>query len=112
MNGLEKLKKKDNVIIFYSDKTPNIKLEKVHQMIEQKLLFSFKKVICGTPNALDFQLLTALTHYLEKDRNCCIISRDTGFDAALPELNSYGLGNVSRYSSIEHFFAETEISTE
>lgn len=101
--GIETLGKKDKIVLLFSDKSPTIRIDIMQIISERNVRISFRKVVTGTPNALDFQLVADLTHHLGPQRNSCIISKDTGYDAVIPLLNSYKVGKVSRYSCIEEY---------
>lgn len=74
----------DEVMVFYTQKSPHMNYENVRMLKESQKEAVFVKCFEGN-NALDFQLVTELGHMLQEnaDREYIIVSNDTGFDAVV-----------------------------
>lgn len=74
----------DQVLVFYTQKSPHMNYENVRMLKETEKEAVFIKCFEGS-NALDFQLVTELGFRLKDDVDCeyIIVSNDTGFDAAV-----------------------------
>ena len=60
LKGVELLSENDEVILLYSKKADHVKIDILTMMMESKAKIRFLPVHVGTPNALDFQLVTLL----------------------------------------------------
>ena len=71
----------DCILVFYTDKSPNMSYANVVALKQSP--FEPEFILCenGTDNALDFQLVTYLGSYTVKnpDDNLIIVSKDKGF---------------------------------
>lgn len=77
-----KLKKKDEIIIFYSKNASRMSFE-FHKELEQiKAEKTYILIDAGEPNALDFQLVTYLGARVQKNpgQEYYIISNDLGYN--------------------------------
>lgn len=84
MDGTSLLTAADTVYIFYSNKADTMKMDVVAQIYNTSAQIVFEKVELGTPNALDFQLLTDLFCTIQNSQGeSYIISKDTGYDVAV-----------------------------
>ncbi|HAT90458.1 MAG TPA: hypothetical protein DCS73_12145 [Roseburia sp.] len=74
----------EEVIVFYTQKSPHMNYENVRLLKETDKEAKFIKCFEGS-NALDFQLVTQLGYLLceNQENSYVIISNDTGFDAAV-----------------------------
>jgi hypothetical protein len=74
----------DQVIVFYTPKSPHMSYENVRMLKETEREAEFIKCFEGN-NALDFQLVSELGYRLNQDKECeyVIVSNDTGFDAVV-----------------------------
>ena len=74
----------DEVLVFYTTKSPHMNYENVMMLKETEKEADFIKCFEGS-NALDFQLVSELGYRLSQnaDREYVIVSNDTGFDAAV-----------------------------
>ena len=74
----------DEVLVFYTTKSPHMNYENVRMLKETEKEADFIKSFEGS-NALDFQLVSELGYRLSQnaDREYVIVSNDTGFDAAV-----------------------------
>lgn len=74
----------EEVIVFYTQKSPHMNYENVRLLKETEKEAEFIKCFEGS-NALDFQLVTQLGYMLCENQEKCyvIVSNDTGFDAAV-----------------------------
>ncbi len=101
LKGIELLTENDEVNLLYSKKADNVKIDMLTVMMESKARIRFLPVHVGTPNALDFQLVTLLfLNYKESDY-CYIISKDSGYDCCIKTAAENGAPNVARYPNIE-----------
>lgn len=74
----------DEVIVFYTQKSPHMNYENVRMLKETDKEADFIKCFEGS-NALDFQLVSELGYRLHENGECdyIIVSNDTGFDAVV-----------------------------
>lgn len=74
----------DEVIVFYTQKSPHMNYENVRMLKETDKEANFIKCFEGS-NALDFQLVSELGYRLRENQECdyVIVSNDTGFDAVV-----------------------------
>ena len=74
----------DEILVFYTTKSPHMNYENVRMLKETEKEADFIKCFEGS-NALDFQLVSELGYRLSQnaDREYVIVSNDTGFDAAV-----------------------------
>ena len=74
----------DEVLVFYTTKSPHMNYENVRMLKETEKEADFIKCFEGS-NALEFQLVSELGYRLSQnaDREYVIVSNDTGFDAAV-----------------------------
>ncbi len=74
----------DEVIVFYTQKSPHMNYENVRMLKETDKEADFIKCFEGS-NALDFQLVSELGYRLHENQECdyVIVSNDTGFDAVV-----------------------------
>lgn len=74
----------EEVIVFYTQKSPHMNYENVRLLKETEKEAEFIKCFEGS-NALDFQLVTQLGYMLceNQENSYVIVSNDTGFDAAV-----------------------------
>ncbi len=74
----------DEILVFYTQKSPHMNYENVRMLKETEKEAVFIKCFEGN-NALDFQLVTELGYLLCGDGDCeyVIVTNDTGFDAVV-----------------------------
>ncbi len=101
LKGIELLTDEDEVILLYSKKADNVKIDTLTMMMESKAKIRFMPVHVGTPNALDFQLVTLLFLNYRNEDYCYIISKDSGYDCCIKTAAGNGAPNVARYPNIE-----------
>ena len=110
----------DCILVFYTDKSPNMSYANVVALKQSP--FEPEFILCenGTDNALDFQLVTYLGSYTVKnpDDNLIIVSKDKGFDsisgrnadtmyvARLPPFSTHWQMN---YLCKSHFFLQFQL---
>lgn len=87
LNGIDKLKRSDKIVLFYSDSASTISFA-VHDMIMKKQIRIEKyKLNQSDKNALDFQLVTYLGYWVanhqNRDNEIFIISKDKGYLSAI-----------------------------
>lgn len=80
------LNESDLVLCMFTEFSPKFTYEYLSYFMSSKATFKFISCICGTPNALDFQLSSTLGFYLSKvdedrktDTEFIILSEDTGY---------------------------------
>ncbi|MDO4267516.1 MAG: PIN domain-containing protein, partial [Eubacteriales bacterium] len=82
---LQTLEDKDEILVFYTDKSAHMGYDKIVCLMEQKK-GSVRWIKCFEgQNALDFQLVTELGSRISQDgkREYVIVSNDTGYDAVV-----------------------------
>ena len=76
----------DDIIVFYTDKSPHMSYTSLVRIVEQTHQIQFKKCYTG-PNGLDFQLVSYLGYLMcdnqDSDDEFIIMSNDNGFDCVL-----------------------------
>lgn len=85
--GMEALSEEDNIVVFYSDNGETIP---IYLLDNCSASLDFRRVVAGTSNALDFQLVGYLFHEMKPEEVYYIISRDTGYDMIVPMAKSFG----------------------
>ena len=84
LNGVPKLTEEDSVCIFYTEKADRLTFGLHRRLNESPAAISYRKVLAGSKNALDFQLSSYLGYVIceNKDLPCeyYIVSNDKGFD--------------------------------
>ena len=101
LKGVEALTEDDEVVLLYSKKADNVKIDILSTLMSSKAKIQFLPVHVGTPNALDFQLVTLLFLNYRKEDHCYIISKDSGYDCCIKTAAQNGAPNVARYPNIE-----------
>ena len=101
LKGVELLTENDEVVLLYSKKADNVKIDILTMMMESRAKIRFLPVNVGTPNALDFQLVTLLFLNYKPENFCYIISKDSGYDCCIKTAAQNGAANVARYPNIE-----------
>lgn len=107
LDGLDELTDQDKVTILYSTHADSMKIDIVKQLQNTNAQISFVEADTGTTNALDFQLITLLFIELNAEDEFLIVSKDTGFDAAIKMAKRQEYSNVRRVRNIRDE-AETE----
>lgn len=87
LNGIDKLRKTDKIVLFYSDSASTISFA-IHDVIMKKQIKIEKyKLSQADKNALDFQLVTYLGYWVAqhqtKEHEIFIISKDKGYMSAI-----------------------------
>lgn len=87
---LEFTKPEDQIIVFYTDKSPHMSYTSLVRIIEQTHQIQFEKCYTG-PNGLDFQLVSYLGYLMcdnqDSDDEFIIMSNDNGFDCVVKFWN-------------------------
>ena len=109
LKGVELLSENDEVILLYSKKADHVKIDILTMMMESKARIRFLPVHVGTPNALDFQLVTLLFLNYKPENSCYIISKDSGYDCCIKTAAENGAVNVARYPNIESAVNKTSV---
>ena len=109
LKGVELLSENDEVILLYSKKADHVKIDILTMMMESKAKIRFLPVHVGTPNALDFQLVTLLFLNYKPENSCYIISKDSGYDCCIKTAAENGAVNVARYPNIESAVNKTSV---
>ena len=109
LSSLDKLVVDDSIYIFYSSHAETMRMPFVKMIYQTEAKVEFIEVETGKPNALDFQLVARLFMNISKDVDNYIISRDTGFDAAVHVgvINGF---RIKRVPSITDAFENNDAS--
>lgn len=99
--GVELLGPDCQVNILYSKKADNIKIDVLTAMMKSSADIHFIPVHVGTPNALDFQLVTLLFLNYRSENNHFIISKDSGYDCCIRTAAENDASHVRRFRDIE-----------
>lgn len=107
------LNEDDIILVFYSNKSPNMSYENLillkHSPVEPEF------ILCenGTDNSLDFQLVTYLGSLTVKnpDDNLIIVSKDKGFDSVVHFWSERGFHVCRKAPSIFHTLSAEEPTT-
>ena len=91
----------DEVNILYSKKADNVKIDILTALMASKASIRFIPVHVGTPNALDFQLITLLFLHYTKENRYFIISKDCGYDCCIKTALELGADTIARCENIE-----------
>lgn len=85
LTGIEKLGKDDTVTIFYSKNASTISFETHQALNESKAKIDYLKVVSGTKNALDFQLVSYLGYLMAVQPNATyyLVTKDKGYNAVV-----------------------------
>lgn len=100
LKGVELLTGNDEVYILYSKKADNMKIDTLTDLMRSKARISFLPVHVGTPNALDFQLVTLLYLHYDNSNHYFIISKDSGYDCCIKTGLENGAPHVQRFTDI------------
>jgi len=98
--GIEELTNMEYVFLFYSQNANTMNIDTIKRFMNSRCGVEFIEANSGTPNALDFQLITFLFLGIEQDDYHYIISKDRGFDAAIQMGQRYGINNLKRFPTI------------
>ena len=101
LRGVDALTGNDALIVLYSKKADNVKIDILTELLRSQARIRFLPVHVGTPNALDFQLITLLFLGYSAENQHFIISKDSGYDCAVTTAVENGAVNVARYESVE-----------
>lgn len=104
LNGIDKLRKTDKIVLFYSDSANTLSFQ-IHDIIMKKQIKIEKyKLSQSDKNALDFQLVTYLGYWAathqSKEHEIFIISKDKGYLAAIEFCTEVLKKSVQLKSSI------------
>lgn len=105
LKGIEKVKSSDEVVLFYSINSENIKLDIISTIIRRKISLKLFKLNKSDKNALDFQLATYLGSLISikgEFDNIVIISKDNGYQSSIDFCNDYYKINIYKYDDIEN----------
>lgn len=97
---MEFAKTEDEIIVFYTQKSPYMCYENIRKLMETDREIIFIKCVEGQ-NALDFQLVTELGYRIgneEEITEYVVVTNDTGFDAAVRYWKAKGK-LVKRYNA-------------
>lgn len=103
LRGISKLAPCCTTNIIYSKKAERIRVSEVMELMSAGSEIRFFEAENGTPNALDFQLLTLMLidHAKYSGDVFVVISRDSGYDCAIRAARSVGVRKIVRCSKIE-----------
>lgn len=105
LHGISELDPVCTTNIIYSKKAEKIRMSEVMELLSAGSKIRFFEAENGTPNALDFQLLTLLLlDYADnRDDVFIVISKDSGYDCAVRTARKAGVRKISRCTGIENF---------
>lgn len=85
LTGIEKLGSDDVVTIFYSKNASTISFETHQALNESHAKIDYLKVVSGTKNALDFQLVSYLGYLMavKPDESYYLVTKDKGYNAVV-----------------------------
>lgn len=101
LRGLDFLSEDDHVYIFYSENANTFNVDSMKIAMNSVCGIDFVEANVGTPNAMDFQIITLVYAMIEADDMHYIISKDKGFDAAIRMGERCNLKNVERFPDIK-----------
>ena len=101
------------VFVFFTEHSPRIPFDSIDEIRKLECDLEFVRCFNGTPNALDFSLVTQLGLSIAKRPKSfhIIVSDDNGFDASLKMLDVLGY-KVGRYSILNGFILFRDIDKE
>lgn len=102
LNGIEELKKKDYVRIYYSDSAKAITFDLHLKINDSKARFKYYKIEMPIKNAIDCQILFDLKDLTMENKSAqyFIVSNDTDFDKAIKEFKDHDI-NIKKISTIQ-----------
>lgn len=100
LKDIEQLTASDVVNIYYSDKVNTMHIEIVQAVMESVAKINFIKAEVDYPNALDFQIISALYFQYDDSEEYFIVSGDKGYDYAVRHTKNMGAEHVHRVKSI------------
>lgn len=106
--GVDLLGNGEYVYLFYSPNANTMNMETVKHFVDSRCGLEFIEADTGTPNALDFQLVTFLYSGIDQDDYHYIISKDRGFDASVKMGIRMGIENVKRFPTIMEAYRHYE----
>lgn len=101
LKGVDQLTENDEIYLLYSKKADNMKIDALTDLLRSRARISFLPVHVGTPNALDFQLVTLLYLHYDNSNRYFIISKDSGYDCCIRTGLENGAPHVQRFPDIE-----------
>ncbi len=101
LKGIDMLSAGDEVFVFYSQAAETFHIEQAIDILKSEARVEFVEIDSGTPNALDFQLVTALFGTADPAFDYAIVSGDGGFDAAIKMGKRLGLPSVVRLANVQ-----------
>lgn len=100
LKGVRLLDEDAQVNILYSKKADNVKFDALSELMKSKAEIHLLPVHVGTPNALDFQLVTLLFLNYKAENLYYIISKDSGYDCCIKTAEENGAPGVRRFYDI------------
>lgn len=90
------LNSKDNIVLFFSDKSKNITIDTLDCLLNCNASIKTERVLVGGKNALDFQIVAFVTAKVIQNAydKIYIVSNDTGFIYAIDYINKSYNANV------------------
>lgn len=101
LKGVQLLGSDSQVNILYSKRADNIKIDILTELMKSEADVHFIPVHVGTPNALDFQLVTLLFLGYNRENRYYIISKDSGYDCCIKTALEHNAPNIRRFRDIE-----------
>lgn len=106
------LKGEDIILVFYTDKSPNMSYANLITLKQSPFFPEFIMCENGTENSLDFQLVTYLGSYTVKNPkdNLIIVSRDKGFDSVVHFWSDRGYNICRKAPSIFYTLSNEHVT--
>lgn len=90
--------KKDEVILFLSDKSKPIANKDLRYILDNKINLKNEYVTVGTKNAMDFQIVAYISLNLKSNREYYIVSDDKGYDSVINYMSTKSNKKIQRIS--------------
>ncbi len=104
----------DKIVLFHTEKSPHVKISSMMKILALKNKIEDCHCLCGSPNALDFQLCVWLGANASKapKTTYVVLSNDHGYDVVCKQMQQKGYLVRRQSTRGEQQKKETETSTE
>ena len=99
----------DYVYIFYSENANTFNVDSMKLAMNSVCGIDFIEANVGTPNAMDFQIVTMVYATIDADDQHYIISKDRGFDVAIKMGARCNCTNVERFPDIKTAYNDYQL---
>lgn len=100
--GIENIECESEIYIIYTEACKKIPLEIIEKAKQKNINIKAIEVLCGSKNALDFQLVSLLGYMIGEygeENDYYIISKDTGYDAVIDLWKKRNV-NINRFCAL------------